>query len=65
MTRAIRISGHDARRAVAENDALLICAYDDREKCGKLGVHGSLAFPDFQQELGGISRDRELIFFCA
>ena len=65
MARPKRISPRDARRAIERGDALLVCAYDDREKCEGLGVEGSVSFPELRERLGSLDKQRELIFFCA
>lgn len=65
MAEAPRLSPDRARRALAEEDALLVCAYDDQEKCEELSLDGSLTFPELRQRLDGIAKDRRLIFYCA
>ncbi len=61
---AVRISADEARRRAESGQALLVCAYDDDQKCRAAGVTGSLTHREFVAQLASIPKDRELIFFC-
>ncbi len=65
MADARRISPAAARRAMDENDALLICGYEDPEKYRAYHLEGSISFSELRSRLDGIAKDRELIFYCA
>lgn len=65
MAEARRISPADARSAMSENDALLICAYDDSEKYQAYHLDGSISLSELRSRLSGMDQDRELIFYCA
>lgn len=65
MAEAPRISPERARRAIAEDEALLVCAYDDREKCQEHQLDGSISLPELRERLDEIATDRRLIFYCA
>lgn len=57
-----RISPADAHAKVEQGDALLICAYEDDEKCSEHRLTGSLTLTDLdEQQLG----DRQVILYCA
>ena len=45
--------------------ALLVCAYDDDERCRKLHLEGAISFTEFKSKLPSLSKDREVIFYCA
>jgi hypothetical protein len=45
--------------------ALLVCAYDDSEKCRKIGIEESIPYPDFKAKLDSIPKSKEIVFFCA
>jgi len=49
MTEPRRMPPETVRRRVHEGDALLVCAYDDREKCESVALEDSIPFPDFQE----------------
>lgn len=63
MANAERIDAERARERVQSGDALLVCAYDDEEKCRKFGLDHALTLGDFQAR--DVPRDREIVFFCA
>jgi len=47
------------------SDALLVCAYDDPEKCRQVKLQGSIDMQELNRRLPGITKDRELVFYCA
>jgi hypothetical protein len=62
---ARRIDPVEARRDVASGKALLVCAYEDEEKCRRYGVAGALSFTEWQAQAAASPRDREVVFYCA
>jgi hypothetical protein len=62
-----RIPPEDAFEEVSSGEALLVCAYDDDEKCRKMQLENSLTLDELEELLrqGEVSRDRRLIFYCA
>jgi hypothetical protein len=62
-----RIPPEDAFEEVSSGEALLVCAYDDDEKCRKMQLESSLTLDELEELLrqGEVSRDRRLIFYCA
>lgn len=65
MAEAIRISPEEVRRKVTSGSALLVCAYDDEEKCKKLHLEGSISLREFTFKLSTLAKDQEIIFYCA
>ena len=66
MTEAPRVSPRYVRERMQSGaDTLLVCAYDDPEKCRSVGLEGSIDFGTFAQKLPSIAKDREIVFFCA
>lgn len=62
MAQAIEAS--EAKREIGEGGALLVCAYDDVEKCRKLGAQEASPLRDFQLQVDSM-KDREVVFICA
>jgi len=60
-----RIRVGEARQRVASGQALLICAYDDEERYRKFNLEGAIWLVDLQTRLTSLSKDHELIFYCA
>ena len=60
-----RISVQDARRDITSGRALLVCAYEQEEKCRQVDLEGSLSLTQFQERAPSLPKDQEVIFFCA
>jgi hypothetical protein len=65
MPEVSRISVQEARQEVTSGRALLVCAYEQEEKCNQVALDGSVSLTQFEQRLPSLSREQELIFFCA
>ena len=59
-----RIGPEQAKRDLASG-ALLICAYDSDEKFRKNHLQGAVSLAELQSQENRLSKDRELIFYCA
>ena len=61
-----RISVEQAREILnAGRGAVLVCAYEDENKCERHGLQGILSLREFDSRGGLQDRDREIIFYCA
>ena len=60
-----RVSVEEARREVESGRALLVCAYDDEEKCRKLRLENSVSLHDLQRRVESVPHNQTLIFYCA
>ena len=60
-----RISVSEAREKMDRQDALLVCAYEDREKCRSFGIEESISHPELEEKADTLSPSRHLVFFCA
>jgi len=60
-----RISPQEAHRHLTDYGALLVCAYDDAEKCRRLRLEGAISLNDFKALVPTLLKERELIFYCA
>lgn len=54
-----------AREKVRSGRARLVCAYDEEDKCRKILLDGATTLAALKSELPRLSKDEELIFFCA
>ncbi len=59
-----RISVEDARRDRSRG-ALMVCAYEDTNRCNRMKLEGSIPLTEFRQLAPSLPRDREIIFYCA
>jgi len=60
-----RVPAEDARRDVEAGRALLVCAYDDANKCRQLRLQNAIALHDLQRRVNSVPRNQTLIFYCA
>jgi hypothetical protein len=63
MVNVERIGVEEARRKVQAGQALLVCAYDDEEKCSKVNLEGAISLRTLEARRP--SQQQELIFYCA
>jgi hypothetical protein len=62
---AVRISPQDAHQQVAAGKALMVCAYEDEQACGKIMLEGGISLQEFERKLPELKKDQLIIFFCA
>jgi hypothetical protein len=63
MTEPKRISPQEAHEKVESGEALLVCAYDDEQRCREMKLEGSISLKELQSDLP--AKDKEIIFYCA
>ena len=51
-------------RLQAQPPPLLVCAYDDEEKCASLKIPGSFTLQALMARLGSLPKTQELVFYC-
>jgi len=59
-----RIPAAEAREHV-RNGALLICAYEDEQKCRQNWLEGAMTMNELKARLISLPKEHELIFYCA
>ncbi len=60
-----RISPKDARERVRAGSALFVCAYEDEGRCKSNRLEDAITFGEFKKRLPGLTKDQEIIFYCA
>ncbi len=65
MMEQMELSAEEAHERVASGKALLVCAYRDERVCRKVQLEGSVSLKQFEARLPKLSRDQEIIFYCA
>lgn len=65
MAGPILISPHEAWESVQYGAALLVCAYDDEAKCYQFLLEGAIPLSKLQSVHSTLSKDQEIIFYCA
>jgi hypothetical protein len=44
---------------------MLVCGYNDEEKFKTMQLEGAISFKEFESRLPELSKDQEIIFYCA
>ena len=65
MTEPVRISPEEARRRVLSGSVLFVCAYEYNEKFRKMQLEGAISLHELRTMTPSLSRDQEIIFYCA
>ena len=65
MAEVERIDVNEARRRATSKGALLVCAYEDEEKCNRIKLEGAISLVNFQSRVSVLPTDQEIVFYCA
>ena len=65
MAEAIRITPEETYQKLQAGKALLVCAYDNEERFRNLQLEGAISFSELRAKLPALSKDQEIILYCA
>jgi len=65
MAEPERIGPEEALEKMKAGVALLVCAYENEEKCKAVHLEGALSLHEFQSRVFALAKDQEIIFYCA
>ena len=65
MAQVSRITPEETYQKLRAGDALLVCAYDSKEQFRSLQLEGAISLPEFRAKLTSLSKDQEIVFYCA
>ncbi len=65
MTQVPRIPPTEAREKVVNGTALLVCAYADDQKFKRNHLEGAIPLAELDARQTSLSKDHEIIFYCA
>ena len=65
MVEPIRIPPEEARKKVLAKAAIFVCAYENEEKFRKNQLDGAISFNEFKNKTDSLSKEQEIIFYCA
>jgi hypothetical protein len=65
MQTVTRIAPSDAHHRLQSGNALLVCAYEDPNKCRDASIAGAISLQELQKREKSLGRTQELIFYCA
>jgi hypothetical protein len=63
MAEIPRIGVHEAHERVMAGRALLVCGYENEERCNKFMLKSAMSLARFLSLLPSLPRDREIIFY--
>jgi len=61
---AERIDVHRARQQVDAGEGLLVCAYEDEDKCRKMALEGAITLSGLRACQQRLRTSDEIIFYC-
>jgi rhodanese-related sulfurtransferase len=65
MAEAKRVSPEEVHQKLKAGKALLVCAYEDESKFTKVHLQGAISLSEFKSKLSSLSKDQEIVFYCA
>ncbi|MFZ5447427.1 MAG: rhodanese-like domain-containing protein [Thermodesulfobacteriota bacterium] len=65
MNEPLRVAPREIYPKVQSGQTLLVCAYDDEAKCRRLHLEGAITLAEFKTRIPTLSKDREIVFYCA
>jgi hypothetical protein len=65
MEKVIRITAEETHQKLQRGEALLVCAYDSEDQFRSLQLAGAISLPEFRAKLPALSKDQEMVFYCA
>ena len=65
MTEPERVTPREIFAKVNAGAALLVCAYDNEEKFKALHLEGAISLSELRSRLHSLTKDQEIIFYCA
>jgi hypothetical protein len=65
MNEPLRVTPEALYPKVRSGETLLVCAYADDAKFRRHRLEGAISLDEFGALLPGLSRDQEIVFYCA
>jgi hypothetical protein len=65
MAKVSRITPEETHQKLKSGDAVLVCAYDSEERFRNLQLAGAISLHEFRTKLPSLSKDQEIVFYCA
>ena len=65
MVEPIRISPEETYKKVKAGEAIFVCGYEDDAKFKAFRLKMAISFSEFLKKFATLSKDQEIIFYCA
>jgi hypothetical protein len=60
-----RVTSREIYPKVCSGETVLVCAYDDDARFRRNRLEGAISLAEFTSLLPTLSKDREIVFYCA
>ncbi len=65
MAEPNRVSPAEIYQKVKEGKVLFVCGYEDDAMFKEMHLEGGISFSEFKKKLPSLSKDQEIVFYCA
>ena len=65
MSEPERITSEEVFKSLKTGKALLVCGYEDEAKFNQVRLQGAISFNQFKSKLSSMSKEQEIVFYCA
>jgi rhodanese-related sulfurtransferase len=65
MEKVTRITAEETHQKLRMGNVLLVCAYDSEDQFRSMNLAGAISLPEFRAKLPSLSKDQEIVFYCA
>lgn len=65
MAEPLRVSPAEIYQNVKDGKTLLVCGYEDDARFKQMHLEGAFSFAEFKAKLPSLSKDQEIVFYCA
>jgi hypothetical protein len=65
MAEPTRLGPETVRAKVEAGEAILVCAYEDDAMFRRAQLAGAIPLSELQSRLPALSRNQEIVFYCA
>jgi len=65
MAEPVRVSPAEIYQKVKDGKTLLVCGYEEDAKFKQMRLEGAISFAEFKGRLASLSKDQDIVFYCA
>ena len=65
MVEPVRVSPQEVYQRVRDGKTLLVCGYEDDAKFKVMHLEGAISFSDLKARLAPLTKDQDIVFYCA
>ncbi len=65
MAEVTRVTPQEVHQKLQSGSILLVCAYEDEDRFRRVHLEGAISFSEFTSRLPSLSKNQEIVFYCA